>query len=237
MKTVESKILVVDDEPKIVEAVKAYLENSNYKVYTAFDGEQALKKFDEVYPDLVVLDLMLPKISGEQICQTIRKKSRVPIIMLTAKVQENDKINGFNIGADDYVTKPFSPRELVVRVGSLLRRCSDGISPLFNIMSWNNNDLVIDFTEMLVLKGGKNVKLTPNEFKLISTMVKYPKKSFTRDELIEIALGIDFDGFERTIDSHIKNLRSKIEDDSSNPRYILTVRGVGYKFGYEEINE
>lgn len=231
MITNESKILVVDDEPRIVEAVKAYLENSNYKVFTAFDGEQALKIFDEVNPSLLVLDLMLPKLSGEQICQTIRKKSRIPIIMLTAKAQEYDKINGFNIGADDYLAKPFSPKELVVRVGSLLRRCNEGISPLFNIMSWNNNELVIDFTDMTVKKAGQLVKLTPNEFKLLSTMLKYPRKVFSREELIEIAFGIDFDGYERTIDSHVKNLRSKIEKDSSNPKYILTVRGIGYKFG------
>jgi DNA-binding response OmpR family regulator len=236
MKTDEIKILVVDDEVKIVEAVKAYLENSNYKVVTAYDGEQALKQFETVQPDLVVLDLMIPKISGEQVCQSIRKKSRIPIIMLTAKSQENDKITGFDIGADDYLTKPFSPRELVVRVGSLLRRCKDGTSPLFNTMSWNNNDLIVDFNEAVVKKNGKIVKLTPNEFKLLSTLVKYPKKSFTRDELISIAFGVDFDGFERTIDSHIKNLRSKIEEDSTNPKYIVTVRGIGYKFGGEELN-
>ena len=237
MKIIERKILIVDDEPKIVDVVKAYLENSNYQVFTAFDGEQALKQFEKIHPDLIILDLMLPKISGEQICQIIRKKSRIPIIMLTAKVQENDKINGFNIGADDYLTKPFSPRELVVRISSLLRRCSEGISPLFNIMSWNNNDLQIDFTEMIVKKAGNDIKVTPNEFKLLSTLIKFPKKTFTRDELIEIALGIDYDGYERTIDSHIKNLRSKIESDSSTPQYIITVRGIGYKFGCEEINE
>lgn len=234
MKIIEKKILIVDDEPKIVDVVKAYLENSNYQVFTAFDGEQALKQFEKIHPDLIILDLMLPKISGEQICQIIRKKSRIPIIMLTAKVQENDKINGFNIGADDYLTKPFSPRELVVRISSLLRRCSEGISPLFNTMSWNNNDLQIDFTEMIVKKAGNDIKVTPNEFKLLSTLIKFPKKTFTRDELIEIALGIDYDGYERTIDSHIKNLRSKIESDSSNPQYIITVRGIGYKFGCEE---
>jgi len=229
----DNKILLVDDEIKIVEFVKAYLEDSNYKVFTAYDGEEALQKFDELNPDLVVLDLMLPKISGEQVCQTIRKKSRIPIIMLTAKSQEDDKITGFNIGADDYLTKPFSPKELVARVGSLLRRSNESIAPLFNIMSWNNDELVIDFNEVTVKRDGKLVKLTPNEFKLLSIMVKYPKKSFTREELIEMAFGIDFDGYERTIDSHIKNLRSKIEDDSSNPKYILTVRGIGYKFGSE----
>lgn len=233
MKVVERKILVVDDETKIVNAIKAYLENSDYVIFTAFDGEQALKLFDEVNPDLVILDLMLPKISGEVICQTIRKKSRIPIIMLTAKIQENDIINGFNIGADDYLTKPFSPRELVVRVASLLRRSTEGISPLFNNMSWNNRELEVDFNEMLVKKNGIDAKLTPNEFKLFSTLIKYPKKSFTREELIESAFGYEYDGYERTIDSHIKNLRIKIEDDSSSPKYIITVRGIGYKFGVE----
>jgi len=237
MKEQCNKILVVDDEFKIVEAVKAYLENSRYQVFTAYDGEEALKQFETVNPDLVVLDLMLPKISGEELCQKIRKQSRIPIIMLTAKVQIDDKINGFNIGADDYMTKPFSPRELVVRVQGLLRRCSDGISPLFNIMSWNNGNLEIDVAEMIVKKFGKEVNLTPTEFKILSSMIKYPKKVFTREELIEIALGIDYDGFDRTIDSHIKNLRSKIEDDSSNPTYIITVRGTGYKFGGEDIKQ
>lgn len=235
MKDSCNKILVVDDEIKIVNAVKAYLQNSGYIVFTAFDGEDAINKFEKICPDLVVLDLMLPGITGEEICKRIRKQSRIPIIMLTAKVQEDDKIKGFNIGADDYITKPFSPRELVVRVRSLLRRSADGISPLFNAMSWNNENLEIDFTEMIVKKLGKEISLTPTEFKILSSMIKYPKKVFTREELIVIALGIDYDGFDRTIDSHIKNLRSKIEDDSSNPTYIITVRGTGYKFGGEDI--
>lgn len=235
MKKICNKILVVDDEPKIVDAVKAYLENSGYIVFTAFDGVEALSQFEKVDPDLVVLDLMLPKISGEEICQRIRKQSRIPIIMLTAKVLIDEKINGFNFGADDYMTKPFSPRELVVRVRSLLTRCSDGISPLYTKMSWNNGNLEIDIDEMTVKKAGNQISLTPTEFKILSSMIKYPKKIFTREELIEIALGINYDGFDRTIDSHIKNLRSKIEDDSSNPTYILTIRGTGYKFGSGEI--
>lgn len=234
MKTNNHKILLVDDEPKIVDVIKAYLEKSNYVVYTAFDGEQALQSFDEVSPDLLVLDLMLSKITGEEVCQAIRKKSRVPIIMLTAKTQENDIINGFNIGADDYLIKPFSPRELVARVASLLRRSVEGNAPLFNVMSWNNKELEVDFNEMIVKKNGIDAKLTPNEFKLLSTLIKYPKKSFTREELIESAFGYDYDGYERTIDSHIKNLRNKIEDNSTNPRYIITVRGIGYKFGGED---
>lgn len=225
------KILIVDDEPKIVEAVAAYLENSGYQTKVAFDGETALNILKKENPDLVILDLMLPKISGEKICQMIRKTSRIPVIMLTAKVEEDDKINGLNIGADDYITKPFSPRELVARVNSLMRRVDEGSAPLFSIMSWNNSDLEVDFESYTVKKSGQVVNLTPNELKILFTIIKYPNKTFTREELIECAFGIEYDGFERTIDSHIKNLRSKIEDDTTNPKYILTVRGIGYKFG------
>jgi len=227
----KKKVLIVDDEPKIVEAVAAYLENSGYTAITASDGEKALLLVEKMNPDLVVLDLMLPKISGEEVCKAIRKISRIPIIMLTAKIDEDDKINGFNIGADDYVTKPFSPRELMARINSLLRRSDEGVSPLFDKMSWNNNDLEVDLESYTVRKLGELVNLTPNEFKLLCAMIKYPKKTFTREELIEVAFGSDYDGFDRTIDSHIKNLRSKIEDDTANPCYIVTVRGIGYKFG------
>jgi len=227
----KKKVLIVDDEIKIVEAVAAYLENSGYTAITAYDGENALLQVEKMNPDLVVLDLMLPKISGEEVCKAIRKISRIPIIMLTAKIDEDDKINGFNIGADDYVTKPFSPRELMARINSLLRRSDEGASPLFDKMSWNDNDLEVDLDLYTVRKSGEIVNLTPNEFKLLCAMIKYPKKIFTREELIEVAFGANYDGFDRTIDSHIKNLRSKIEDDTTNPRYIVTVRGVGYKFG------
>lgn len=227
----KKRILVVDDELKIVEAVAAYLENSGYDVISAYDGEVALSQLEKMKPDLVVLDLMLPKISGEEVCKTIRRTSRIPIIMLTAKIDEEDKINGLNIGADDYVIKPFSPRELMARINSLLRRSDEGVSPLFHRMSWNNNDLEVDLNSYTVRKSGELVNLTPNEFKLLCAMIKYPKKTFTREELIEIAFGMDYEGFERTIDSHIKNLRSKIEDDTASPNYIVTVRGIGYKFG------
>jgi DNA-binding response OmpR family regulator len=225
------KILVVEDEPNIRSALKAYLENAGYAVTDAGDGESGLRAFAAGHPDLVVLDLMLPKIPGERVCEEIRRVSRVPIIMLTAKSGEDDKIAGFSIGADDYLTKPFSPRELIARIGSLFRRCSEGVSPLYAAMSWNDGDLEIDFESRVIKKQGVPVPLTPNEFKILSSLVKYPQKIFTRDELINLALGDDFDGFERTIDSHVKNLRGKIEDDSANPKYILTVRGVGYKFG------
>lgn len=225
------KVLVVDDEPMLLEAVEAYLIKSGYQVFTASDGNEAMQQFYTVKPDMVLLDLMLPCLSGEEVCKAIRRESRIPIIMLTAKVQEDEKISGLNLGADDYITKPFSPRELVARVNSLFRRCGQGIMPLFTEMSWNDNDLIVNFDSYTIKKNHVSVNLTPNEFKLFSALAKYPQKTFTREELIEIAFGKDFDGYDRTIDSHIKNLRSKIESDNTIPRYILTVRGVGYKFG------
>ncbi len=231
----QNTILVVEDEPKISEAIDAYLRKNGYKTLLAYDGREALGLFENHQPDLVILDLMLPYISGEEICKEIRKQSKTPIIMLTAKSSEDNKIAGLNMGADDYITKPFSPRELVARVNSLFRRCSDGISPLNNEISWNNGDLSVDFEAYSVKKQGKAINLTPNEFKLFSTLAKYPNKTFTREELIELAFGIDFEGYDRTIDSHIKNLRSKIEPDNSSPRYILTIRGIGYKFGENEV--
>lgn len=225
------KVLVVEDEPQIAEAISAYLDKNGYIPLLALDGELALEMFNKLSPDMVVLDLMLPKISGEEVCKIIRKTSRIPIIMLTAKITEDDKINGLNIGADDYLTKPFSPRELMARINSLFRRCGEGISPLYNVMTWNDNDLEIDFGLYTVKKAGNLVNLTPNEFKLLTSLIKYPNKTFTREELISVAFGDNYDGYDRTIDSHIKNLRSKIEDQNTEPQYILTVRGIGYKFG------
>jgi DNA-binding response OmpR family regulator len=225
-------VLIVDDEVKIVEAVEAYLKNSGYITLVSFDGRDALEKFDEFNPDMVILDIMLPFISGETICKKIREKSRVPVIMLTAKVHEDDKIRGLVIGADDYITKPFSPRELVARVDSLFRRYNEfGISPLFNRVSWNNGDLSVDFDSYTIKKQGATVNVTPNEFKIFATLVKHPNKAYSREELIDQAFGMDFDGFSRTIDSHVKNLRAKIEGTDTEPVYILTVRGIGYKFG------
>ncbi len=224
-------ILIVEDEAKIAEAVEAYLNKRGYNTAISGDGRDALDKFAVLCPDLLILDLNLPLISGEDVCREIRKKSRIPIIMLTAKSLEDDKVNGLVMGADDYMTKPFSPRELVARVDSLFRRCSDGISPAFNYISFNKGDLILDYDSYTVSKAGQPANLTPNEYKILSTLVKYPNKTYTRDELIDIAFGIDFVGNERTIDSHIKNLRAKIENDTTTPQYILTVRGIGYKFG------
>lgn len=233
MGSVPKKILIVDDEMKIVEVVKSYLENSGYSVYEAYNGKEALDKFEKVNPNLVILDLMLPDMTGEEICKALRKKSRVPIIMLTAKVEEEDVLKGLNIGADDYVTKPFSPRQLAARVEAVLRRASDALVPLSSLISFNNDELVIDTLKYQVKRYGKIINLTPIEYKLLLTLVKYPDKVFTREELISIALGDSYNGYERTIDTHIKNIRQKIEFDPKNPKYILTVHGIGYRFGGE----
>lgn len=231
------KILVVDDEAQIVDVVKSYLENNGYRVYEAYTGKQALDVFQKIRPVLVILDLMLPDIMGEEVCRQLRKISRVPIIMLTAKVEEDDIISGLGLGADDYVTKPFSPRQLMARVEALLRRSSDETVPLANVVSFNNEDLVIDSIKREVRKNGRVVNLTPNEYKILMAMIKYPQKAFTREELVLIALGDDYDGFDRTIDAHIKNLRQKIETDPKNPEYILTIHGVGYRFGGDASRE
>ncbi len=227
----DKAILVVDDEVKITEVVKSYLENSGYHILCAHDGKMALDLFEKFSPALVILDLMLPDISGEDICKTIRKKSRVPIIMLTAKIEDADIINGLGIGADDYLTKPFSPKQLVARVEAVLRRVSSEAVPLASEFSFNDGELVIDGLRHEVRKNGQQLPLTPNELNILMTMAKYPTKAFTREELIEFALGDDFDGFDRVIDTHIKNIRQKLGDDGRSPRYILTVHGTGYKFG------
>ena len=233
MANTAKRILVVDDEPKIVEVVKSYLEISGYNVYEANTGKQAFELFEKIGPNLVVLDLMLPDITGEEICRSLRKKSRVPIIMLTAKIEEEDILKGLDIGADDYVTKPFSPRQLVARVAALLRRTEEDGTLLTDILSFNNNDLIIDYKNYVVKKQGLEINITPNEYKILTTMSRHPKKAFTREELISVVIGDDFEGFDRTIDTHIKNLRQKIETDPRNPQYFLTVHGIGYRFGGE----
>ncbi len=227
------RILVVEDELKISEVIKSYLEKSGYEVFEAEDCASAQKILDSEQLNMIILDLMLPDMSGEDFCRSVRKKSRIPIIMLTAKVEELDILKGLNIGADDYITKPFSVKQLVARVQALLRRSSEEIVPLVNQLSYNELDLVIEPQKHEVRKRGNLVNLTPNEFKILMTLVTYPYKVFTRDDLIVSALGFDFEGFDRTVDSHIKNIRQKIETDTKNPKYILTVHGVGYRFGGE----
>ena len=230
MATTSKNILVVDDEPKILEAVTSYLKSKGYTVYVAENGQKALEVFERNNIAMMVLDLMLPDVSGEEVCARIRKKSRVPIIMLTAKTQENDLLNGLHLGADDYITKPFSLKELLARIETVLRRSANDLIPLTVKNSWRDGDLVIDFEQNTVLKRGVVVNLTSSERKILSVLVKYPGKVFTREELIAIAFGSDFDGFDRVIDTHIKNLRKKIEDDLKSPVYVLTVHRLGYKF-------
>lgn len=224
-------ILVVDDEFKILDVISSLLESKGYRVFRAETGFQALEIFDRENISLLVLDLMLPDITGEDVCKRIRKKSRVPIIMLTAKVEEQDLLTGLNIGADDYMTKPFSLKELAARVEAVIRRSSDDLIPLFSKNSYNDGDLVVDFQQNIIRKKQETVNLTPTELNILSVLIKYPGKVFTRSELIELALGDNFDGFDRSIDSHIRNLRQKIEDNPKTPVYVLTIHGKGYKFG------
>jgi len=219
------KILVVEDETKIAEIVKAYLEKNGFTVVTVHTGEKAMSQLKEGF-DLIILDLMLPDMDGEDICSAIRKDSDLPIIMLTAKSEEEDRITGLGIGADDYVVKPFSPRELVARVKALLRR----VKGTREITSFNRGDLVIDSSRFEVTKKGDNVVLTPTEFKLLQCISDHQGQIFTRLQLVNVILGYDFEGYDRTIDAHIKNIRHKIEDDQRNPTYIKTIYGVGYKF-------
>jgi len=224
------KILIVDDEEKILKVIEAYLIKEGFEVLTAKDGEEALTIFNKELIHLIILDLMLPKISGEQVCTKIRATSPVPIIMLTAKIEEDNKIEGLTIGADDYVTKPFSNRELVSRVKALIRRTYRDNKPLAELLIINNGDLEIDIEKFIVKKQGKNVNLTSNEFKILIALLSNPGQVFSRDQLVNKAFGIDYDGFDRTIDTHIKNIRRKIEDDPKTPKYIVSIYGVGYKF-------
>ncbi len=220
-----SRILVVEDESKIAEIVKAYLEKDAFEVTIANTGGKAVSLLKEGF-DLIILDLMLPDMDGEDICETIRKDSDLPIIMLTAKSDEDDRIAGLGLGADDYVVKPFSPRELVARVKALLRRAKG----TKEMKSFNNKDLVIDSLRFEITKKGSVVVLTPTEFKLLQCLSDRPGQVFTRLQLVNVILGYDFEGYDRTIDAHIKNIRHKIEDDQRNPSYIKTVYGLGYRF-------
>ena len=225
------KLLVADDEEMIREAVASYLESQGYQVFRAENGEEALNILKREPISLVILDLMLPDLPGEEVCVRIRKQSRVPIIMLTAKNVEYDMIHGLDLGADDYITKPFSLKNLSARVQAVLRRSTEDLVPLARQFSWNQGDLVIDYDRKEVRKRGEPVALTAIEWKLLAAFTKYPQKIFTRENLIELVFGLDFSGYDRVIDTHIKNLRKKIEDDSKQPVYLCTVHGMGYKFG------
>ena len=225
------KILVVEDEKKILDVISAYLEREGYKVLKATDGINGLEIFKKYSPHLVILDLMLPGLSGEEICKAMRGASDVPIIMLTAKINEKSKLEGFSLGADDYVTKPFSPKELIQRVRAIIRRSYRGKAPLSDILSFNGNELRIDVRKHEVTKDGKLVNLTPKEYKILLILASNQGQIFSRERLVEAAFGIDYDGYDRTVDTHIKNIRHKIEDNPRDPKYVLTVYGVGYKFG------
>lgn len=222
-------ILVVDDERKIRDLVRAYLEREGYAVLVADSGERALQALERAHPDLVVLDLMLPDLAGEEIARTVRSHSNVPIIMLTAKASEEDRVTGLRIGADDYLVKPFSPRELVARVEAVLRRASG--SAATPILSYDEGRLRIHRDSREVEVGGEPVELTRSEFDLLYGLTSHPGRVFSRYELVTKVQGYDYEGYERTIDAHVKNLRKKMGDDPRRPRYVLTVTGVGYKFG------
>lgn len=224
-------ILVIDDELMICEAISSYLKKHWFNVFTANTGNDGLRILKEQEISFIILDLMLPDMSGEEICSIVRSQSRVPIIMLTAKTMEEDMINGLSIGADDYITKPFSLKNLYARIQAVSRRSLKDLGQLANVQAWNNSDLVIDYELVKVKKAGQEISLTPIEWKLLSLFSKYPNKVFTRDELIEQVFDIDFDGYDRVIDTHIKNLRKKIEDDPKKPKYICTIHGMGYRFG------
>ncbi|HJI99882.1 MAG TPA: response regulator transcription factor [Coriobacteriaceae bacterium] len=222
------RILLVEDEKAIRDAVAAYLERAGYWVTPAADGQEAVDAFSLHQFDLVILDLMLPKLPGEKVCRIIRDTSDVPIIMLTAKGEVEDRIVGLELGADDYLIKPFSPRELVARVRALLRRAHIDSEPQREVLDFGG--LTIDLNGHKVLVNDEEIDLTASEFKLLTTLSRYPGRVYSRMELVEKVLGYDFEGYERTIDSHVKNLRAKIGDDPRNPRWIYTVHGVGYRF-------
>lgn len=222
----KESILIVEDEKKISEIVKGYLEKEGYSVKSAATGEQAIKLLREHF-DLIILDLMLPDMQGEDLCSMIREGSDTPVIMLTAKSAEEDMVAGLNIGADDYIVKPFSPRELVARVKAHIRRSQKSKKKL---LSFNLGRLKIDTVNYEVFKRETQVVLTQTEFRILQSLAENPGRVFSRDQIVNIVQGYDFEGYDRTIDAHVKNLRHKIEDDSKEPEFIRTVYGIGYKF-------
>jgi two-component system alkaline phosphatase synthesis response regulator PhoP len=225
---VSQTILVVDDEARIVKLVRDYLTRAGFDVLDARDGDTALTMARVERPDLIILDLMLPGADGLDVCRRLRKESDVPIIMLTARVEEADRIVGLELGADDYVTKPFSPGELVARVRATLRRASGEMGPSTMLRA---GDVELDTASLTATVAGDPVDLTPTEFQLLAALVHQPGRIFTREQLLEAVHGVAFDGYDRSVDSHVKNLRRKIEPDPRQPRYIQTVYGVGYRFG------
>ncbi len=225
-------ILVVDDEPEIVRLLRSYLEQAGYRVVTAYNGEDALYTARHEQPDLVVLDILMPKMDGLEFTRRIRRERDVPIIMLTARAEETDRIVGLELGADDYVTKPFSPREVVARVGAVLRRAqpSEGREPAPVLRA---GPITLDRATHTVTVEGDRVDLTPTEFDVLEVLMGRPGRVFSRAEILEAVQGVAFEAYERTVDAHIKNLRQKIESAPSDPRYVLTVRGAGYRLNPE----
>jgi DNA-binding response OmpR family regulator len=227
------KVLVVDDDRKTVDLVRLYLEKDGYHVLVAYDGQTALELARHRQPDLLVLDLMLPRVDGLDLCRILRAETRLPIILLTARSTEDDKLLGLDLGADDYVTKPFSPRELLARIRAVLRRAGaeNGSDAANEPAELRCGDLHVNFLGREVRQAGQVIRLTPKEFRLLEILMKEPHRAFTRLELVERAFGYDYQGLERTVDVHLMNLRRKIEPDPARPRYILTIYGVGYRFG------
>ncbi len=219
-------VLVVDDERPIAEIARDYLQHAGFEVITAGDGANALELARTRRPDLVVLDLGLPKLDGMQVVRTLRQESNLPIIMLTARAEESDRLLGLEVGADDYITKPFSPRELVARVRAVLRRV-DAYSTSADV--FKVADLTFDVPRMKVSRGELPIELTPTEFQILTTLARHPGRVFTRAQLLDAVHGVEVESFDRAIDTHIKNIRRKLERDSRKPRYILTVYGIGYK--------
>lgn len=230
MATGKRRILVIEDDRKTADIVRLYLERDGYQVLTAFDGAVGLGLARESKPDLIVLDLLLPGINGLEVCRTLRRESDVPVIMLTALTTERDKLDGLDIGADDYVTKPFSPKELAARVRTVLRRTTED-SLYIGQQEVELGDLKIDFQQHSVNLGDQEVHLTPTEFRILAILAREPGRVFSRSQLVDRALGYDFEGMERTVDVHVLNLRRKIENDSNGSQFIKTVYGMGYKFG------
>lgn len=221
------RILVVDDEPKIIKLAQDYLEQAGYRIVTALTGPTALTAARHEKPDLVVLDLNLPGMDGLDVCRTLRRESDVPIIMLTARVDEIDRLIGLEVGADDYITKPFSPRELVARVRAVLRRAQGEVRPSSVLQV---GELEIDLNGHRVSRAGQALSLTRTEFQLLAVLAQHPGQTFSREQLLDRLHGVIYQGFDRSVDSHIKNLRRKVEPDPLAPTYIHTVYGVGYKF-------
>jgi len=223
-------ILVVDDEPQIVRLVRSYLEAAGFRVVTASDGQQALHIARHEKPDLVVLDVLMPRMDGLEFTRRIRRERNVPIIMLTARTEETDRIVGLELGADDYVTKPFSPKEVVARVRAVLRRMQPQSTSAPMLRA---GPITLDKDTHTVTVSGQPVKLTPTEFSILETLLTTPGRAFSRAQLLEAAQGIAFESYEPTVNAHIMNMRRKLEPDPANPRYILTVRGVGYRLAPE----